>query len=94
MRGFNSTQYLDQRLFSVQAELRQRLGRRFGVVAFGGVGRTGPSFDQLRSGGAHAAGGIGLRYRVSMKFPVDFSVDASRNDQGEDLLYIYVGQRF
>ena len=41
-----------------------------------------------------AAGGFGLRYRVSKKFPVDFSVDGSWNDEHEGLLYISVGQRF
>ncbi len=38
--------------------------------------------------------GLGLRYRVSKKFPVDFAVDGSLSDEGDSLLYISVGQRF
>jgi hypothetical protein len=38
--------------------------------------------------------GLGLRYRVSEKFPVDFAVDGSVSEDGDGLLYISVGQRF
>jgi hypothetical protein len=93
-RGFNSTQFLDLRSFSLQAEIRRRLSKRWGAVGFAGTGWTGSSVSALTDGGSHSAFGLGARYRVSKKFPVDFSVDASRNSDGEDLLYIYVGQRF
>lgn len=93
-RGFNATQFLDLRSTSFQAEYRQRFSPRWGAVAFGGIGWTGPTFGQLDAGGSHAAIGLGIRYRVSKKFPVDFSVDASHADDGSNQLYIYVGQRF
>lgn len=94
MRGFNSTQFLDLRSASLQAEYRHRFGARWGAVAFGGIGWTGAKFDELRDGGSHTAIGVGARYRVSKKFPVDFSVDLSRNNLGDNQIYIYVGQRF
>ncbi len=93
-RGFSATQYLDFYSTSVQVEARQRLTKRLGVVVFGGSGLTGPSFGELGDGGTHSAVGLGARYRVSKKFPLDFSVDVSRNDEQENNLYIYVGQRF
>lgn len=93
-RGFNSTRYIGERSVSAQVEFRQRLGKRLGVVVFAGAGVTGSSFGTLEQGGVHSAGGAGLRYRVSKKFPVDFSVDLARNDLGGELLYVYVGQRF
>ncbi|MCE8536132.1 BamA/TamA family outer membrane protein [Ruegeria pomeroyi] len=93
-RGYSVTEFLDQRSASLQVELRQRLGTRLGVVAFGGVGTTGRRFSDFSLGTVHSAWGIGARYRLSRKFPLDFSVDLSRNRAGEDLLYIYVGQRF
>lgn len=93
-RGFNATRFLDDRTFSLQAELRQRFGKRFGGVVFGGVGWSGEDVDAMWSNGGNVAGGLGLRYRVSRKFPVDFSVDVSRNDRDDDLVYIYVGQRW
>ncbi len=91
-RGFNATQILDDRSLSAQLELRQRFGNRLGVVLFAGIGAAGPTFDNLNKSGV--AGGFGIRYRVSKKFPVDFAVDGSYNDNDEKLLYISVGQRF
>jgi surface antigen Omp85-like protein len=93
-RGFNSTQFLNLRSTSLQLEYRHRFSPRWGGVAFGGVGWTGPSLGQLSAGGTHSAIGLGVRYRVSKKFPVDFSVDASHANDGSNQLYIYVGQRF
>lgn len=94
MRGFSATQFIGQRLASLQVEYRHQITKRLGVVAFGGSGMVGADEDDLDLDGAHSAAGLGVRYRVSKKFPVDFSVDVSRNDLGEDLLYIYIGQRF
>ena len=93
-RGFPVTQFLDFRSASLQVEYRHQFTKRIGAVAFGGVGQTGDSFSDLSDGGTHSAFGLGARYRVSKKFPVDFSVDWARNNLDEDQLYIYVGQRF
>ncbi|KIC37616.1 hypothetical protein RA26_09020 [Leisingera sp. ANG-M7] len=94
MRGFNSTQFIGPRSASIQAEYRRRFSRRWGGVVFAGTGWTGPEFGDLTQGGSHSAAGAGVRYRVSKKFPVDFSIDVSRNNEQETQLYVYVGQRF
>jgi outer membrane protein assembly factor BamA len=91
-RGYNITQFLNNALASAQVEYRKRLGERIGIVAFGGVGAVGGALDEIDDVGA--AGGLGLRFRVSRKFPVDFAVDGSINEEGDSLLYISVGQRF
>ncbi len=93
-RGFSATQFLDLRMASIQLEYRRQFTKRLGGVVFAGAGRVGPNYAKFDIGGSQSAGGFGLRYRVSKKFPVDFSVDASTNSLGEQLLYIYVGQRF
>ncbi len=93
-RGFSPTEYLDSAMASAQAEYRHQLSHRFGAVLFAGAGATGSSFSTLDDGGLRYAGGLGLRFQLSKKFKAVFSVDASINDRKEDLLYIYVGQRF
>ena len=93
-RGFTATQFIDDHSISAQVEFRQRIGGRFGAVAFAGVGSVGPGYGLLNQRGTHSAVGIGARFRLSRKFPVDFSTDLSWNDTGERLLYIYVGQRW
>ena len=69
-------------LESIQAALAS--GDRVVLTGFGSFGSTD----------AHTAAGLGARYRVSQKFPVDFSVDVAYNDEDEITTYIYVGQRF
>lgn len=93
-RGFSSTQFLSQRSASLQIEYRHQFTKRLGMVVFGGAGQVGSTYGDLGRAGTHSAVGLGARYRVSKKFPLDFSVDASHNNLGDDLLYIYVGQRF
>jgi hypothetical protein len=93
-RGFSATEFLDRGLASLQIEYRHRLSQRIGITVFGGIGGVGSSFGQLFDNGAQSAFGVGGRYRVSKKFPVDFSVDYTINDQDTGLLYIYVGQRY
>jgi Omp85 superfamily domain len=93
-RGFSSTQFLDLRMASAQVEYRQQLSKRLGGVVFAGIGKVGPNYRNFAIGAVQSAGGVGVRYRVSKKFPLDFSVDASRNSLNENQLYIYVGQRF
>jgi outer membrane protein assembly factor BamA len=94
LRGFPATQYLGSRSLSAQVEYRQRIGKRFGVVAFAGASLIGDDFANILDEETHSAAGLGLRYRLSRGFPVDFSIDSSINDDGEQLVYIYVGQRF
>jgi outer membrane protein assembly factor BamA len=93
-RGFTSTRYLGEDLVSGQVEYRQKFGHRLGAVIFAGAGQVGTTAAFQYDGVTHWAGGVGLRFRLSRKFPLDFSVDGSRNSDGDNLLYVYVGQRF
>ena len=93
-RGFSATQFLDRRSVSAQIEYRHQLTKRIGMAAFGGIGLVGPQLGDLTTGGSHSAIGFGARYRISKKFPLDFSVDLARNNLSENQLYVYVGQRF
>lgn len=94
LRGFAFGEALGRSLSSVQGEYRHRLGERFGVTVFAGAGLVASNFGDLADGSARHAGGIGLRYRVSKRFPVDFSVDQAINDAGDSSTYIYIGQAF
>lgn len=92
-RGFSVTEYIGESLISAQVEYRGRIGgSRFGYVAFAGAASVGGT--QTSSAGSHGAVGVGARYRLSKDFPVDFSVDATLNTDGEELYYIFVGQAF
>jgi outer membrane protein assembly factor BamA len=94
LRGFSSTEFINNALFSVQAEYRGALVGRLGYVVFAGAGSTGDDIGEALAGTYRSAAGIGARFRLSKKFPLDYSFDVSYNDADESLVYVYVGQRF
>lgn len=97
-RGYGATEFIDRTLLSLQAEYRGRihgiLGDRLGYVVFAGAGGTGGSFGDVFENDLKYAYGVGARFRLSRSFPVDYAIDVSRNDTGESLVYVTVGQRF
>jgi hypothetical protein len=67
---------------SAQAEVRARFGNSaFGYVAFAGVGSVGAT--RTCQSGLQSAVGLGLRYRLSVAFPVGFCIGSIRNRDGE-----------
>lgn len=93
LRGFSSTEYMGQSLASVQAEYRGRFSERFGYAAFLGGGVLQDPISSFASG-LNYSYGVGIRYRVSKAFKVDFSIDVSRNNHAKSQLQVYLGQRF
>jgi hemolysin activation/secretion protein len=93
-RGYPSTENIGDSLASFQLALRGNLVWRFGYAVFAGVGNVADDFSAIGKAEPLAAGGLGVRFRVSRKYPVDFSVDVAVNRQEETTTYIYVGQRF
>lgn len=93
-RGYPFGEFLDESLLSVQMEYRGRWNNRFRYTIFADAGGVASGFDAFNGDAFEAAGGIGLRYRLSKKFPLDFSIDAAINSNGETMSYVYVGQRF
>jgi outer membrane protein assembly factor BamA len=93
-RGYSATRYIGDSLLSAQAEFRTRLTPRLGLVLFAGAGSVGSDLGDAIGGDYRFAGGGGLRLRLSKAFKLDYAVDASLNEDGEEILYISVGQRF
>jgi outer membrane protein assembly factor BamA len=47
LRGYRVGQFQDKQMFATQAEYRLEISKRFGVVAFAGVGEVMPSLDEV-----------------------------------------------
>ena len=94
LRGFSSLGALEDWTAAVQIELRQRIGKRFGFVAFAGAGAGGNRVSDLSFNNGGSALGVGARFQLTKNFGLDYSIDYARNNDGEDFLYLYVGQRF
>jgi hypothetical protein len=93
LRGYKAGKYVDNIVWDVQAELRQRFTDKWGAVLFAGVGDVAHEFSDLSSDSLLSSGGVGLRYRLAKDSPMDFRVDTAYGDD-EWSWYFSVGQAF
>lgn len=94
LRGFETLGSLSDWSASAQVEYRGRFNERFGYSLFAGAGAGGDGISSLSFDSGGAAAGIGLRYRISKRFGLDYRIDYARNDSGDGFLYFSVGQSF
>ncbi|WP_165187101.1 BamA/TamA family outer membrane protein [Caulobacter soli] len=93
LRGYTTGQYRDHAMFAVQAEVRRKIYKRFGAVAFAGVGEVSSEFSKMSTKDLLPAAGIGARFEASTKYHVNVSIDYAVGD-GTSALYFYVGEAF
>jgi outer membrane protein assembly factor BamA len=92
LRGYNG-EYRDHVLFATQAELRQELPARFGVVGFAGIGTVARTYADLPTVGFHPSLGAGLRYQVAPANRINAAFDAAWGDLGW-AWYLSAGEAF
>ena len=93
LRGFSATEFLGGSLASLQTEYRGMFSKRFGYAAFLGAGFLGDPLSSTVDEFNYSYG-VGVRFRVSTAFKVDFSVDIARNNYHDNQVTVYLGQRF
>jgi Omp85 superfamily domain len=82
LRGYVAGRYLDRYMLATQLEYRLALPKRFGVVAFGGVGEVIPGGNQpFRVTNFLPSAGGGVRFEMSKKYHVNLRIDVA---QGRD----------
>ena len=93
LRGYTPGTYIGKTLAAAQAEWRWQATQRIGLVAFGGVGGVWGDVPVFEQDDFLPAGGLGLRYRLTEKFRVNFRIDYAWGKDDEVLL-ISVGEAF
>jgi hypothetical protein len=78
MRGFYGGRFTDKCLVASQAEVRQFLFWRFGVVAFGAMGEVGPTTRDFYFPDMHYTYGGGLRIALSQVEKLNLRIDYGR----------------
>jgi hypothetical protein len=82
LRGYVAGRYLDRYMAASQLEYRLALPKRFGLVAFGGLGEVIPGGNQpFRTKNFLPSAGGGIRFALSKKYHVNLRVDFA---QGKD----------
>lgn len=93
LRGYASGQYRDHAMVAAQAEIRRKIYKRFGAVAFVGVGEVSSEFSKLNTKDLLPAAGVGARFEASTKYRVNVSIDYAVGD-GSSAFYFYIGEAF
>ena len=93
LRGYTQGRYRDEIMTTEQAELRYHSTGRFGAVAFVGFGHVAPTFGQIFKAQVLPAGGLGLRYQLTEKFPMHLRFDYSWGRDGS-IFYFSVSEAF
>ena len=82
LRGYIAGRYLDRYMVATQLEYRLDLPKRFGIVAFGGLGEVVPGGNQpFRTPNFLPSGGGGARFELSKRYHVNLRADVA---QGRD----------
>jgi len=93
LRGFPATNYLGEASYSAQAELRWRMSKRWGLVAFGGMGEVANSFSGFRDRASIPSYGAGLRFSVLPAKRVNMRLDYAKS-RDSDAIHFSAGEAF
>lgn len=94
LRGYEAGRYRDRASWALQAEVRQKISKRFGVVGFAGVGGIAPSSGDIwKHSHVLASGGAGLRYLASESNNVNLRFDVAWGKDGA-AFYFGIGEAF
>lgn len=75
MRGYYGGRFTDKCLMAYQAEFRQFLFWRFGMVAFASTGEVSPDPEHFELNGLHFAYGGGVRFMISTEEKLNIRID-------------------
>ena len=94
MRGYYDGRYRDNDQFSIQAEYRVHVYKRFGAVAFGSFGDVGHTFTDYTFNDLKYSYGGGIRFALNrnekLNLRLDYGIGAGRNHG----LYLQLGEAF
>ena len=86
MRGYYEGRYRDMAYLAVQGELRVRLGRRWGLVGWVGLGDVAGNLNSLKLTSAKPSYGIGIRFALDPDQILNMRADFAR---GRDTKGVY-----
>lgn len=93
LRGYANGQYRDRASWAVQTEWRRRLGGKFGVVAFAGIGGVAPGIASIGNSTLLPSAGGGVRYEVSSEYRVNVRLDAAVG-RDSSAIHLSLGEAF
>ncbi len=82
LRGYTKGEYRNNQVYAVQAELRQKIYKKFSMVGFFGLGAAVEHMSDLPHTEILPGGGLGLRYLMIPKEKINVGIDVGvgKND--------------
>ena len=93
IRGYQVGRYQDRFQASLQGEYRRKISGRFGFTVFGGLAGISPTPGEFDAGDLRAAAGVGLRFQLTKKYPLNYRVDAAFGSDGGQF-YVALAEAF
>ena len=95
LRGIaNASLYRDRQMVYTQAEFRQHVWWRFGVVGFAGLGGVTPKWSSFDISELRYVGGIGLRFQVMPDERINLRMDLGFSQDGQSGFYVGMQEAF
>ncbi len=92
LRGYYEGRYRGRQLAAAQAEYRFPIWRRFGGVAFGGIGDVGYRLSDFNH--PRVAGGAGVRFTFNRRERLNVRADYGIGQGGAGGFYFSIGEAF
>jgi outer membrane protein assembly factor BamA len=93
LRGYVGGRFRNETMATLQAEYRWRFYKKWGMVAFAGVGEVAESWSDYNLDDLLPSAGVGLRFKLSKTTDLNLSVDYAVG-KDSDAWYFYVGESF
>jgi outer membrane protein assembly factor BamA len=93
LRGYYMGRFRDKCATVLQAEYRMQLYKRFGLVAFGGIGEVSDKVANFTFAGIKPAVGGGIRFAIKPKERLNLRLDYAIGQKSSGL-YFYVSEAF
>jgi len=90
MRGVQAMRYIGKHAVVSELELRWNFHERWGLVAFGGAGKTANSISELGNAKTILSKGVGFRYLMARKLGLHAGMDFAWGPD-ESTFYFTVG---
>jgi hypothetical protein len=94
MRGFYDGRFRDRQMVALQAEFRQHLFSRIGLVAFGSLGQVSERMDNFELDNLKRAIGGGLRLMLNRQQRLNIRIDYAIGSDEASGLYFAIGEAF
>jgi outer membrane protein assembly factor BamA len=94
MRGFYDGRFRDRQMVALQAEFRQHLFSRLGVVAFGSLGQVSGRMDNFGFDNLKRAVGAGVRLMLNRQERLNIRIDYAIGSDKASGLYFAIGEAF